>query len=133
MRVPDPTAVGLLLGKVDLESMMTPSGGYRPLCLVVSCAWAMVARESCGGCARGSDGGSCNEGDDDHDDHDLDAVGGRRVLMVLMSCCPICMNLYFDLDDIELVFRGVKEEILTRRRCVPGEKWCWLPILERFA
>uniref|UniRef100_A0A0D3F580 Uncharacterized protein n=1 Tax=Oryza barthii TaxID=65489 RepID=A0A0D3F580_9ORYZ len=33
--------------------MMTPSGGYRPLCLVVSCAWAMVARESCGGCARG--------------------------------------------------------------------------------
>ncbi len=81
----------------------------------------------------GSDGGSCNEGDDDHDDHDLDAVGGRRVLMVLMSCCPICMNLYFDLDDIELVFRGVKEEILTRRRCVPGEKWCWLPILERFA
>lgn len=53
MRVPDPTAVGLLLGKVDLESMMTPSGGYKPLCLVVSCAWAMVARESCGGCARG--------------------------------------------------------------------------------
>lgn len=54
-------------------------------------------------------------------------------MMVLMSCCPICMNLYFDLDDIELVFRGVKEEILTTRRCVPGEKWCWLPILERFA
>uniref|UniRef100_A0A0D9YSD8 Uncharacterized protein n=1 Tax=Oryza glumipatula TaxID=40148 RepID=A0A0D9YSD8_9ORYZ len=33
--------------------MMTPSGGYRPLCLVVSCAWVMVARESCGGCAQG--------------------------------------------------------------------------------
>uniref|UniRef100_A0A0E0NF00 Secreted protein n=1 Tax=Oryza rufipogon TaxID=4529 RepID=A0A0E0NF00_ORYRU len=24
--------------------MMTPSGGYRPLCLVVSCAWAMLGR-----------------------------------------------------------------------------------------